>query len=47
MKREKHKSRLLGALHETACDLHKLGFIDKRRMREYDLLCVQQRMRQS
>jgi putative transcriptional regulator len=36
----KHKSRLLGAVHETAQDLHKLGFIDKRTMREYDFLCV-------
>jgi putative transcriptional regulator len=39
MKREKHKSRLLGAIHETAQDLHKLGFINKRTMREYDVLC--------
>jgi len=41
MKREKHKSRLLEAVHETARDLHKLGFIDKRTMREYDALCVE------
>ena len=41
MKREQHKSRLLGAVHETARDLHKLGFIDKRTMREYDVLCVE------
>ncbi|MHB8909237.1 MAG: helix-turn-helix domain-containing protein [Syntrophales bacterium] len=41
MKREKYKSRLLGAVHETAHDLHKLGFIDKRAMREYDVLCVE------
>ena len=40
MKREKYKSRLLSAVHETAQDLHKLGFIDKRKMREYDFLCV-------
>jgi len=40
MKREQHKSRLLEAVHETAQDLHKLGFIDKRTMREYDVLCV-------
>jgi len=38
MKREKHKSRLLEAVHETARDLHKLGFIDKRTMREYEVL---------
>lgn len=41
MKREKHKSRLLGAVHATARDLHKLGFIDKRTMREYDVLCIE------
>jgi len=40
MKRAQHKSRLLEAVHETAQDLHKLGFIDKRTMREYDVLCV-------
>jgi len=41
MKRERHKSRLLSAVHETARDLHKLGVIDKRTMREYDFLCVE------
>jgi putative transcriptional regulator len=38
---EKHKSRLLEAVHETARDLHKLGVIDKRTMREFDVLCVE------
>ena len=33
-------SRLLNAVHETAKDLHISGFIDKRRMREYDSLCL-------
>ena len=33
-------SRILGAVHETAQDLHAAGFIDKRRMREYDALCL-------
>jgi putative transcriptional regulator len=41
MKRKQQVSRLLGAVHETAQDLHKLGFIDKRSMREYDVLCVE------
>jgi putative transcriptional regulator len=40
MKSEQHKSRLLEAVHETARDLNKLGFIDKCTMREYDVLCV-------
>lgn len=33
-------SRLLDAVHETAADLHAVGLIDKRRMREYDALCL-------
>lgn len=33
-------SRLLAAVHETASDLHDAGFIDMRRMREYDALCL-------
>lgn len=36
----KAKSRILEAVHETAGDLHRLGFIDKRRMRKYDALCL-------
>lgn len=35
----KPKSRILDAVHETAADLHRHGFIDKRRMREFDALC--------
>jgi putative transcriptional regulator len=34
------KSRILEAVHETATDLHSAGFISKRRMREYDALCL-------
>jgi len=36
----KTRSRILDAVHETARDLHDAGFIDKRRMREYDALCL-------
>jgi putative transcriptional regulator len=36
----KTTSRTLGAVHETARDLHRAGFIDKRRMREFDALCL-------
>lgn len=32
-------SRLIETVHETARDLQTAGFIDKRRMREYDALC--------
>lgn len=39
MKRAKaEKSRILDMVHETARDLHDLGFIDKRAMRRYDAL---------
>jgi putative transcriptional regulator len=34
------KSSLLQAVHETALDLQSLGFIDKRKMQEYDALCL-------
>jgi putative transcriptional regulator len=35
------KSRILAAVHETANDLHAAGFIDKRRMNQYDALCLE------
>ena len=38
--RAEKKSRLLDAVHETARDLHSAGFIDKRRVRDYDALCL-------
>ena len=38
--RNKAASPILDAVHETARDLHGAGFIDKRRMREYDALCL-------
>src|ERR1700677_4057668 len=34
------RSRILAAVHESAQDLHKAGFIDLRRMRQYDALCL-------
>lgn len=38
--RMKAKSRILAAVHETAADLSRLGFIDQRKMRRYDALCL-------
>ena len=38
--KRKARSRILAAVHETASDLHQLGFIDKRKMRKYDVLCL-------
>lgn len=40
MKKNNHKNGLFEAIHETAHDLHNLGFIDKRRMQNYDALCI-------
>ena len=34
------KSRILDAVHEVARDLQAAGFIDLRRMRQYDALCL-------
>ena len=39
-KKLKVASRVLNAVHETARDLHTAGFIDKRRMRQYEALCL-------
>jgi len=36
----KAKSQILEAVHETASDLHRLGFIDKRKMNKFDALCL-------
>ena len=36
----KAASRILDAVLEGARDLHSAGFIDKRRMREYEVLCL-------
>jgi putative transcriptional regulator len=37
----KAKSRIFAAVHETASDLHRLGFIDKRKMNQFDALCIE------
>ncbi len=36
----KANSRVLDAVHQTAEDLHRLGFIDKRKQRKFDALCL-------
>ena len=36
----KTKSLILEAVHETASDLHRLGFIHKRNMHKFDALCL-------
>lgn len=37
----KPKSRIMEAVHAGARDLHRLGFIDKRKMRQCDVLCLE------
>jgi putative transcriptional regulator len=39
--KRKATSKILAAVHETAADLRNAGFIDKRRMQEYDALCLE------
>jgi len=39
--KHKEKKQVLSAVHETASDLHRLGFIDKRKMQKYDALCME------
>ena len=36
----KTKSGIFEAVHETASDLHRPGFIDKRKMSKFDALCI-------
>lgn len=38
--KRKPTSTILDAVHETAGGLRRAGFIDKRRMQEYDALCL-------
>ena len=37
---KKYRSDALGAIHETASDLHDAGVMDKRTLREFDELCL-------
>lgn len=37
----KAKSRILESVHETATDLHRLGFIDKRKQQKFNALCLE------
>ena len=41
--RPRYKSTrpILAAIHETASDLRRLGFIDKRKMQKYQALCLE------
>lgn len=39
--RAKTRTRLREAARETATDLHRLGFIDKRKQQKLDALCLE------
>jgi putative transcriptional regulator len=39
--KRKAQSSILEAVHETAAGFHRLGFIDKRKMQEFDVLCLE------
>jgi putative transcriptional regulator len=41
VKRVTAKTALLAAMHETAADLHRLGFIDMHKMNKMDALCLE------
>ncbi|WP_416194531.1 helix-turn-helix domain-containing protein [Sphingomonas sp. 10B4] len=40
MQTETYRSEITAAVHETAEDLHEVGLIDKRTMREFHALCL-------
>jgi putative transcriptional regulator len=37
---KKYRSKALGALHETVQGLHRLGLVDTKTMREFDVSCL-------
>lgn len=39
--KNKARSPIMEAVHDAATDLHRLGFIDQRKMRKYDVLCFE------
>lgn len=40
MSKKKYRSKALGALHEAMADLHKVGMLDAKTMREFDATCL-------
>jgi putative transcriptional regulator len=37
---KKYRSAASAAIHETASDLHRIGLMDDKTMREFDVLCL-------
>jgi putative transcriptional regulator len=40
MKTKQYRSKIMAAIHETAEDLHEIGLLDKKTMREFDENCL-------
>ena len=38
----KYRSNIAAAMHETVSDMHRLGLVDKKTMREFDVRCLTQ-----
>ena len=36
----KYKSKITGSMHRTVAGLHKIGVVDKKTMREFDVMCL-------
>lgn len=39
---KKFRSAVMASIHETATDLHKVGGIDRKTMRKFDVICLTQ-----
>lgn len=37
---KKYRSEAMAAIHETAADLHRVGGMDQKTMRKFDVLCL-------
>jgi putative transcriptional regulator len=35
-----YRSKIMASIHEAAADLHRVGGIDRKTMREFDVLCL-------
>jgi putative transcriptional regulator len=36
----KYRSKIMGSMHRTVSDLHEIGGVDKKTMREFDRMCL-------
>jgi putative transcriptional regulator len=37
---KRYKSKISGSMHRTIVGLHKIGVVDKKTMREFDVMCL-------